>query len=90
MQSRGGGEEQNRGQGKKWKLDTAHVAFVELIGTLKSLLFGLAGCLLVLFSIAMSAPQDRDLSSCHLGPAPALGKVPGTGQVLHNSIKWKN
>ena len=34
--------------------------------------------------------KDGDLSSCHSGPAPALGKVPGRGQVSHNSIKWKS
>lgn len=34
--------------------------------------------------------KDRDLSSCHSGPSPALGKVPGRGQVFHNSIKGKS
>lgn len=31
--------------------------------------------------------KDRDLSSCNLGTTPALGNVPGTGQILHNCIK---
>lgn len=61
-------------RGRSGKPATPRVAFVELIATGKSLLLGLAGCLLVLFSIGMSAPQGQGPFILQLGNHPSTGQ----------------
>lgn len=74
VQSRGGGKEKNRGQGKKWKTVTPSLSLLSLSPPERVFFWGWLVVSWFSSLLECQLHKDRDLSSCNLGTTPSTGQ----------------